>query len=118
MIRRARIVNVLGNADKGRFGAKLVSLAFFEHNYEVAAYAKKLDDRQLLVEVISALIGRAIGLPIPAPVLAIALNDDSIWFASIDVKYPDVTKQLIIADGKVQNTQANHAILKKLTDWP
>lgn len=117
MIRRARIVKVFGDADNGRFDAKRVLLAFFEHRYEVAAYAKKLDDRQLLAEIIAALLGRSIGLPIPEPVLALSADGRDIWFASIDVKYPDLSKSLTIFGPHIQDSPDNRAVLKKLADW-
>lgn len=118
MIRVARIVSIIGNADNGRFNAKHVKLAFKDSAYEVSAYAKKLGDLDLLVEIVSALIGIELKLPIPEPVLAISIDGKEAWFASIDVKHPDLSRRLLIENDQVTNTPQNGKILKQLADWP
>ena len=70
-----------------------------------------------LVEILSALLGREIGLPIPEPIVAITSDDSDILFASVDVNYPDLTRSLSILDGFVEATPSNRSILKKLSDW-
>lgn len=115
MIRTARIVNFLGDAGNGRFGAKRVTLAFAEHRYEITAYAKQLSELDFLVEIVSALMGREIGLPIPEPV--IATDGKSYWFASVDLKYPDLGRSMAIKDDALLDTPGNKAILQKLANW-
>jgi len=115
MIRTARIVNILGDAGNGRYGAKRVSLAFAEHRYELMAYAKQLADLDFLAEIVTALIGREIGLPIPEPV--IATDGHGYWFASVDIKYPDLGRSLAINDNRLLDTPGNRAVLQKLADW-
>lgn len=117
VIKVARIVSVLGDADNGLFGAKRVKLLFEENNYEVSAYAKKLSDLDFLVEILTALMGIEIGLPIPEPVIAISENGREAWFASIDVKHPDLSKRLLIENNEITNTPKNKSILSKLANW-
>jgi hypothetical protein len=118
MIRVARIVSVLGKADNGRFNAQRVKLSFHDSKYEVSAYAKKLTDLDFLVEIVSALIGREINLPIPEPVIAVSMDDNDILFASVDVKYPDLTRRLTFNNDTVKDSPDNQALFKTLSDWP
>lgn len=117
MIRIARIVSVLGKADNGIFNAHRVKLIFHDSKYEVSAYAKKLGDQDFLVEILSALIGREIGLPIPEPIIAISLDGNDVLFASVDVEYPDLTRRLSLDNNKIMPTPENSALLKKVSEW-
>jgi len=118
VIKVARIVSILGDADNGLFGAKRVKLSFEDNTYEVSAYAKKLSDLDFLVEILTALMGIEIGLPIPEPVIAISVDGSEAWFASIDVKYPDLSKRLLIENSQVDlNTPKNKAVFSKLASW-
>ncbi len=115
MIRLARVVTVLGKADEGLFDCHRVRLAFHDSVYEAPAYAKKLSDLEMLVEIMAALIGREIGLPIPEPV--IALHNEELLFASIDASYPNLNHNLTLHNSKILETPENMVILKKLADW-
>lgn len=117
MIRVGRIVNVVKPAGNGRYGSQVVKLSFAGMRYEVTAYAKKLTDLEFLVELMASLLGIAIGLPIPEPVAAIGENGE-VWFASIDMKYPDLSRRLNIQNNKIINTPENNALLRQLADWP
>lgn len=118
MIRVGRIVNVLGDADSGLFGAKRVKLALPGKRYEISAFAKKLNDTDFLVELLTALIGIEIGLPIPEPVIAITEDGKDAWFASVDVKHPDLTRRLNLSNGQIVDDAHNTALLSTLADWP
>ncbi|ESS73981.1 hypothetical protein MGMO_8c01200 [Methyloglobulus morosus KoM1] len=117
MIRVARIVCVLGKADNGKFDAHRVKLVFHDSKYEVSAYAKKLRNQEFLVEILSALIGREIGLPIPEPIIAISLDGNEVLFASVDVEFPDLTRRLNVDNNKLMDTPENSALLKKVSEW-
>lgn len=117
MIRTARIVSVLGKADHGIFGAHKVLLAFRDSKYEVPAYAKSLSTLDFLVEVVSALLGRELKLSIPEPVAAISQDGSALLFASVDVKHPDLARSLSVSNNQIENTPANRAILKQLSEW-
>ncbi|POZ49628.1 HipA family kinase [Methylovulum psychrotolerans] len=115
MIRLARVVTVLGRADAGLFNCNRVMLAFHGLNYEVPAYAKKLSDLDMLVEIMVALIGREIGLPIPEPIIAI--YEEEQLFASIDADHPNLSHSLTWHNDKLIDDPQNTVILKKLADW-
>lgn len=116
MIKVARIVNILGNADNGIFEAKHVKLALPDKKYEISAYAKKLSETDFMVELLTALIGREINLPIPEPVIALTATDE-IWFASVDAKHPDLSRRLTATGNTIPPTPNNLKILSKLADW-
>lgn len=118
MIRAARIVSIFGNAENGKYGAKRVNLLFEGKRYEVKAYAKKLKDLDFLVELLAAKLGIEIGLPIPEPVIAYLPDKDEIWFASVDVKFPDLSHRLEFLDNDhLADTTENIEILSKLANW-
>jgi hypothetical protein len=118
VIKVARIVSILGDADNGVFSAKRVKILFEDSNYEVSAYAKKLSDLDFLVEILTALMGIEIGLPIPEPVIAISEDGTEAWFASIDVKHPDLSKRLLVKNDQVDlNTPQNKTVFLKLAGW-
>jgi len=115
MIKLARVVTVLGKADEGLFNCHRVRLTFHDSDYEVSAYAKKLSDLEMLVEIMAALIAREIGLPVPEPV--IALHNEELLFASIDANYPNLNHRLIWNNDNLTDAPENEVILKKLADW-
>jgi len=85
----------------------------------VEAYIKLLPARELLVESVAALLGRALGLPIPTPLLVKAsrahLPDapmvvpdvDLIVFGSEDAKHPSLRQFLLVEQ-----------VLEHMRDWP
>jgi len=117
VVRIARIVEVIKPAAHGLFGAQIVKLAFPNKKFEVGAYAKHITDYELTVELLTALIGRQIGLPIPEPVIAISLDGSQTWFASVDIKAPNLSQKLNITNGNIQNTQGNALLLQELANW-
>lgn len=118
MIRFARVVHVIGNAPNGKFDAKLVKLSISGSINEVSAYAKKLSDLEFLVEIVTATIGRELGLPIPEPIIAFSTDGNDILFASVDAKHPDLTRQLTITNHQtVANTPENMEIMQLLSNW-
>jgi hypothetical protein len=117
MIRAGRIVNFTGPAGNGIFGTQRVKLAFRDIRYEVDAYAKRLTDLEFLVELMAALMGKEIGLPIPEPVVALSETDE-VWFASVDMKFPDLSRHLFIDNNQIPNTPQNTEIFYRLANWP
>jgi hypothetical protein len=115
MVRIARVVDVIGNAGNGVNDAKIVKLSFHDKTHEVTAYAKELNDTMILVELLAALVGRELGLPIPEPIIAIS-SDDKAMFASLDVKTPDFTTHLTLKGGSYPFDE-NKEILEKLAHW-
>jgi len=117
MIRVGRIVNILGDAENGLYGAKYVSVLLNNSPHIIKGYAKQLSDTEIMVEIISALMGRELNLPIPEPVLGI-YGTDSLWFISIDVKVPDLSHRMTIdVNQQMANDQTNLKILEKLCQW-
>lgn len=116
MIKQGVIVSISDEEVNGKFGAKRVKLSI-NNQIEVNAYAKKLNNTQLLIEIMTALIGREQKLPIPEPVIAYNKERTEVWFASIDVKHPDLAYHLIIKRNNIENNLNNKAIFKKLAEW-
>lgn len=82
----------------------------------IEAYIKHLPPRALFVECVSALIGRAIGLAVPRPLLVKAqavklpqtdLSRGDILFGSVDAEYPSL-QQLVTVE----------MAYEKLREWP
>lgn len=118
MIKIGRITDTIKKADNGIFGAHVVKIWIPDFDYEVTAYAKKLDNRSILVELMSALIGRELNLPIPEPVIAASQDGKDLLFASIDIKHPDLTRSVTCNEtGNPLNTPQNEAIFQKISDW-
>lgn len=118
MIKFGRIVDIIHPAQHGANNPQLVKASLPDTSVEVTAYAKKLSDLNLLVEIMTALIGREIGLPIPEPILLASKDNKELWFGSIDVKYPDLTHTITCSDGNnPDNTQQNLEMFKKLSEW-
>lgn len=118
MVRIARIVTEISKAQHGMFGATLVKLVFDGSDHIVQAYAKKLGILDFLVELLTALIGIELGLPIPEPVIAVTASGDDVLFASLAVNYPDMLHRLDIKDEHIDMTQRSMEALKKLSEWP
>lgn len=75
---------------------------------EMSAIVKKLGSRTLAVEILCAVYGRSIGLPIPEPL--IVFDEDLGWlFGSLDVGHPNLSKFVSIS---------SLAIREKLIAWP
>lgn len=117
MIRVGRIVNVIGKADNGVNNVQFVDLSLQDEVYELRAYVKRMGDTTFLIELVCALLGRDLGLPIPEPVIAFSEDGSEVLFASVEVKYPDLSKRLNISNHQVQNTLNNTQILKALSEW-
>ncbi len=115
MVKIARVVDVIRDAGTGNFDAKLVKLSFQDKRHEVTAYAKELNDTMILVELLAALIGQELGLPIPEPIIAIS-GDGKALFASLDVKIPDFTTRLTLKGGGL-SVDENKGVLQKLAHW-
>jgi hypothetical protein len=117
MIRTGRIVSFIGPAGNGKFGAQHVKIAFRGIRYEISAYAKLLNDLEFLIELMTALMGREMGLPIPEPVAAVSEREE-VWFASVDVKFPDLSRHLTVLNDQIQNTEQNIEVFRLLANWP
>lgn len=119
-IRIGRIVDVISPAENSKCGANLVKLTLANSIHEVTAYAKELKDLDLLVEIMTTLLARESGIPMPEPVLAFSKDGNKLLFATIDVKYPDLTKRLVLdpAANNVPLNAQNMPILRKLSEWP
>lgn len=75
---------------------------------EISVIAKKLGPRTLAVEILCAVYGRSVGLPIPEPMMI--FDDELGWlFGSVDVGHPNLAKLARIS---------NPAIQEKLVAWP
>lgn len=75
---------------------------------EVAVIAKQVSSREIAVEVICAVLGRAAGLPIPEPLLLIDSNN--VWhYASADIGHPNLAQYVSTQDSSV---------LDELEKWP
>lgn len=96
MIRIGRIVNIIGEAGNEVYSAKYVNVLFNDNPNVVKGYAKQVSDLDILVEIIAALLGRKLGLPIPEPALGFYRDNEVAWFVSIDVNVPDLSHRLDI----------------------
>ena len=75
---------------------------------EIAVIAKRIKDREIAVEVICAMVGRAAGLPIPEPVLL--LDNANVWYyGSVDVRHPNLSHYVSSNDS---------SIMDELERWP
>lgn len=93
-----------------------------------AAIIKDLDARQLANELLVAVLGRALGLPVPDVALGRAHPDDlaatkapqlsdasRVVFVSRDVKIPNLTRSI---NANAANPAVLQTILDALKDWP
>lgn len=117
MVRIGRIINELEHSQHGQSKPIKVNLIFNHSVHPEQAYAKKLNAFDCLVEIVAALIGIDLGLPIAEPVLAFSLTGDDIWFASIDMRYPDLLHSLDIRNNQIENTPQSLGVLKRLAEW-
>lgn len=64
---------------------------------DLSAIVKKIPDNEIIIEIVCALLGRAIDLPIPRPLI---VNDEKhgILFGSQDEGHPDLKHSLIPQD--------------------
>lgn len=75
---------------------------------EIAVVAKQVSSREIAVEVICALLGRAAGLPIPEPLLL--LDQNNVWhYGSADVGHPNLAQFV---------STTNPSVLDELERWP
>lgn len=117
MIKMGRIVDTIGPADNGIYGAKVVKVALQNPAVEVTAYAKPLDTVPFLVEILCALLADELALPVPEPIVAFSEEGDRVFFASMKVDFPDLTQVLTITNDQVDQTSHNVGIFKKIADW-
>lgn len=61
-------------------------------NEEADAIAKRLPERELLVECLCAQIGRALGLPIPRPMILMDAQRE-LWFGAQRLEHPDLRRE-------------------------
>lgn len=75
---------------------------------EVPVIAKRLANREIAVEVVCAVLGRAAGLPIPEPLLLI--DQENIWhYGSADTEHPNLAHYVSSGDS---------SIMDELEKWP
>lgn len=78
------------------------------HAGEIAVIAKRLPLREISVEIVCAVVGRAAGLPIPEPVLLV--DDNKVWhYGSADTGHPNLAQFVMPTDTSV---------LDELIKWP
>lgn len=117
MIKVGRIVNTIGPADNGLYGAHIVTVALTSPAVEVTAYAKALDTIPFLVEILCAQLALELNIPVPEPIIAFNEKGDRALFASLKVDYPDLSRRLTIANDQVVQNTANEAVFKKISQW-
>jgi hypothetical protein len=118
MIKVGRIVSTLNKAPNGINNVKRVRISIPNEEYERVAYAKSMGDSVFLIELMCALLGRELGIPIPEPIIAFSEDGQDVLFVSSDVKHPDLTKRLNIQNRQLLNTESNKEIIKTLAGWP
>lgn len=117
-VRFATLVEDSGYVGTGRYDTHKTKIYLEDVNKEVTAYTKfGISETSLLVEIITALIGRELGLPIPEPLLVADPVKQDVYFGCIEIQHPDLTRFLEIKDNRPLNTQANQAIYRKLSAW-
>lgn len=79
------------------------------HSGDIAVYAKELPLREIAVELLCAVIGRELDLPIPEPFLVKMHDNQNLGFACADAGYPDLNQ---FADLR------NIHIRQKIAEWP
>lgn len=117
-IRFGRIVSIIKPAQSGRFGAMVVKVSLQGSKYEHTAYAKELPEQDIIIEIICALLGKKLNLPIPEPLVVLSLDGTKPCFASMDASHPDMNSRLNInPDTSLQNTSNNFSLLQLLSRW-
>lgn len=117
MIKTVRIVDVIRAAENSKYGAQLVKVTHPNTKYEITAYAKELTPLDFLVELMTTLLARDLGIPMPEPVIVFSKDGKKVLFGTIDVKYPDLSHRLAIQNDMVLSTDENIATLKGLSEW-
>lgn len=69
MIKTVRIVDVIRAAENSKYGAQLVKVTHPNSKYEITAYAKELTTLDFLVELMTTMLARDLGIPMPEPVI-------------------------------------------------
>jgi hypothetical protein len=90
---------------------------------EVSAFVKSIPDHELLMECICALIGRALNLPIPKPLLIVAKQDscppghdlNKPLFGCEEIQHPSV-RRFVCPNGDV-DPHLNQLFIEKITTW-
>lgn len=97
-----------GASEIGEGATRPVRGMAYTHEGEIAVIAKRLASREIAVEVMCALLGRAAGLPIPEPLLLV--DESMAWhYASADVGHPNLAQYIQTNDSSV---------LDELERWP
>ncbi|QDP47104.1 MAG: hypothetical protein Tp1111SUR522732_42 [Prokaryotic dsDNA virus sp.] len=117
MIRIGRVVNIVGKAPSGKFDAHLAYINMGDSVPECRAYIKELHPSQLIIELVCAILGRGLGLPIPEPVIAYSEDGKKQLFASVEVSYPDLNQFVEMRDTEIINTPQNLIIFNKIAEW-
>lgn len=76
---------------------------------DLTVIAKRVPEREIVIELLCAALGRHLGLQIPEPLLLLA-EDDQFWFGSADIGYPSMRHFLAQGD--------QGCIERRLRDWP
>ncbi len=76
---------------------------------DVPAIVKAVPPREVAVELLCALLGQRLGLPVPAPLL-VTMPDHALAVGSTDMSYPSF-RHVLQAENDPQ-------ILQRLLDWP
>lgn len=97
-----------GGTEVGEGSNKPVRSIAVTHSGEIVVIAKRLPLREIAVEVICATLGRAVGLPIPEPLLLVDEADQ--WhYGSIDLGHPNLSQYVQVSD---------RWIIDELSKWP
>lgn len=97
-----------GGTEVGEGSNRPVRAVAATHAGEVAVIAKKLPLREIAVEAICATLGRAVGLPIPEPLLL--MDESEEWYyGSIDLGHPNLARYVKSGDSSV---------IDELAKWP
>ncbi len=77
----------LGQHQKGHLRSWRGIVQARDRQYQ--AFLKAVDDRAFFVELVAAIMGRALDLPIPEPIIA-RTPDDEVLFGSVALPHPDL----------------------------
>lgn len=101
-VTRGKILNIYEIVNESNINLTQKAYVWTEHCQTVSVFCKLLDTpRQIFIECLCALIGRAIGIPIPKPYLILAtpetftgISKPTFLFGSADVEYPSLMRRL------------------------